>query len=67
MDAPLYSLSEIQGLVQHAGERANCEVVNWRQDPRDSHHIFITARLRVLPPEAGAVQLEIVLPPRHTR
>jgi hypothetical protein len=67
MDDFVYTLREIKALVQQAGERAHCEVVNWRQDPRDSHHIFITARLRGLPSEAAAVQLELLLLPRPTR
>jgi hypothetical protein len=64
MATPGYSRSEIKDLVQQAGARAHCEVVKWRQDPRDSHHILITARLRLLPATAAALQLELLLPPR---
>ena len=64
MDDSGYSLSEIKRFIAQVANRVDCEVVNWRQDPCDSHHFFIMARLRLPPPESAPVQLEVFLPRR---
>ncbi len=62
MEDYVYSLREITHLVQQVADRLDCTVESGEQDPHDSRHLLITARLCLLPADAAPVHLEAVLP-----
>ena len=67
MDDSASSFIEIQRCIRQVAEHVCGKVVNWRQDPRDPRHLFITARLWFLPRGAAPVQLEAFLPSLRTQ
>jgi hypothetical protein len=67
MENSAASFLEIQRCLRQVGERVGANVITWRQDPHDSRHLFLTARLWFLPRNAAPVQLEAFLPALRTQ